>query len=219
VTEQAQARLQEAIASIVSQVSQGTVGTRSELEKLKKRASAEFSLDRYVTNSELLAALPVGDRAKFEEMLRVHPRRSASGIVVVTAFSAPFACPHGTCVFCPGGPRFGTPQSYLPESPGMKSALATEFDPYLQVRKCLAKYEANGHGTGKVETIIEGGTFIALPLSYQSTFVKGVYDGLNGAPPASRRRSPPTNRPKAAASGSPWSQSLTGAGPRTLTSC
>ena len=182
MTGQAQDRLQEAIAFIASQVSQGTVGTRAQLEKLKKKASADFSLDRYVTNSEVLAALPSAARSLFEEMLRVHPRRSASGIVVVTAFSAPFVCPHGTCVFCPGGPRFGTPQSYLPESPGMKSALATKFDPYLQVRKCIAKYEANGHGTGKVETIIEGGTFIALPIEYQSSFVKGVYDGLNGAP-------------------------------------
>jgi elongator complex protein 3 len=63
----------------------------------------------------------------------------------------------------------------------MKSALAVEFDPYLQVRKCLEKYEANGHGVGKVETIIEGGTFIAVQGDYQLSFVKGVYDGLNGA--------------------------------------
>ena len=193
MTEQTPDRLQEAVAFIASQVSQGTVGTRAQLEKLKKKASAEFSLDRYVTNSEILSSLPPGARDRFEEMLRVHPRRSASGIVVVTAFSAPFACPHGTCVFCPGGPRFGTPQSYLPESPGMKSALATGFDPYLQVRKCLAKYEANGHGTGKVETIIEGGTFIALPLEYQSSFVKGVYDGLNGATSASFEEAQLTN--------------------------
>jgi elongator complex protein 3 len=63
----------------------------------------------------------------------------------------------------------------------MKSALAYNFDPYLQARNCLSKYEANGHEVSKVETIIEGGTFIAVPREYQSSFVKGVYDGLNGA--------------------------------------
>lgn len=150
------------------------------LDKLKKQAAREFYLDRYISNAEILAAIPESRRFDFQEMLRVHPRRSASGIVVVTAFSAPFACPHGTCVFCPGGPRFGTPQSYLKDSPGMKPALATGFDPFRQVRRCLAKYDANGHETGKVETIIEGGTFIALPLDYQGSFVKGVYEGLNG---------------------------------------
>ncbi len=179
VTEQTQLRSRDAAAFIVSEVTQRRVSSRSQLEKLKKRAASDFSLDRYVTNSEILSLLPPEHREQFEAMLRVHPRRSASGIVVVTAFSAPFSCPHGTCVFCPGGPRTGTPQSYLPASPGMKTALATDFDPYLQVRKCLAKYEANGHATGKVETIIEGGTFIAVDKRYQASFVKGVYDGLN----------------------------------------
>ena len=181
MTEQTTERLQAAVAFISEQVSHGNVTTRIQLEKLKKRAASAFQLDRYVTNSEIIRSIGPEHRAAFEEMLKVHPRRSASGIVVVTAFSAPFSCPHGTCVFCPGGPRVGTPQSYLPASPGMKSALATEFDPFLQVQKCLEKYEANGHGTGKVETIIEGGTFIAVDVGYQSSFVKGVFDGLNGS--------------------------------------
>jgi elongator complex protein 3 len=185
VTEQVQSGFEAAVAFVAGQVSQGKVGSRAQLEKLKKRAASRFSLDRYLTNSEIISSLSSKARGEFEEMLRVHPRRSASGIVVVTAFSAPYACPHGTCVFCPGGPRFGTPQSYLTHSPGMRSALEAGFDPYLQVRRCLAKYQANGHPVGKVETIIEGGTFIAVPREYQSAFVKGVYDGLNGEVSAS----------------------------------
>ena len=181
MTEQVQSGSEAALAFVAGQISQGKVDSRAQLEKLKKRAASRFRLDRYLTNSEIITSLPPGARTVFEEMLRVHPRRSASGIVVVTAFSAPFACPHGTCVFCPGGPRFGTPQSYLKRSPGMRSALEAEFDPYLQVRKCLAKYQANGHEVSKVETIIEGGTFIAVPRQYQTSFVKGVYDGLNGS--------------------------------------
>jgi elongator complex protein 3 len=180
VTEQTLRGLAAAVAYITDQITQGKVGSREQLERLKKKAAANFSLDRYLTNSEILERLPPDRRSEFEEMLRVHPRRSASGIVVVTAFSAPFSCPHGTCVFCPGGPMMGTPQSYLPQSPGMRSALEAAFDPNLQVRKCLSKYKAYGHGVGKVETIIEGGTFIAVPVEYQSMFVKGVYDGLNG---------------------------------------
>ncbi len=180
MTDQATQPVEAAVAEIALQVSQGNVSTRGQLEKLKKRAASEFGLGRFVTNAEILRALTPSSREQFEGMLRVHPRRSASGIVVVTAFSAPFSCPHGTCVFCPGGPRLGTPQSYLPASPGMRSALESRFDPYQQVRKCLAKYKANGHGVGKVETIIEGGTFIAVPRDYQGSFVKGVYDGLNG---------------------------------------
>ena len=197
MTEQAQFGLEAAIAFIADQVSQGKVGSRAQLEKLKKRASSEFSLNRYVTNSEIIVSLSPKARSVFEGMLRVHPRRSASGIVVVTAFSAPFACPHGTCVFCPGGPRLGTPQSYLPRSPGMRAALEARFDPCLQVRKCLSKYRANGHEVSKVETIIEGGTFIAVPLDYQASFVKGVYDGLNGSESDSLERAQTANESSA----------------------
>jgi elongator complex protein 3 len=61
----------------------------------------------------------------------------------------------------------------------MRSALALGFDPCLQVRRSLAKYAGNGHDVGKVEAIIEGGTFLATPAEYQLEFVKGVFDGLN----------------------------------------
>ncbi|MDA4125564.1 MAG: tRNA uridine(34) 5-carboxymethylaminomethyl modification radical SAM/GNAT enzyme Elp3 [Thaumarchaeota archaeon] len=193
MTDSSLERLGTAVAFLAAEVSEGRVPTRAALEKLKKRAAKEFSLDRYVSNSEIITALPASNQDLFEQMLTVHPRRSASGIVVVTAFTAPFSCPHGTCVFCPGGPRFGTPQSYLPHSPGMKTALSFGFDPCLQVQSSLAKYKANGHETSKVETIIEGGTFIADPSEYQLTFVKGVYDGLNGVPSTSLEAAQETN--------------------------
>jgi len=181
VTAQAEDRIQLAASFVADRIAQGEAPSRERVERLKKQAARDFSLNRYVSNNEILAALPQRLRPSFREMLRVHPRRSASGIVVVTAFTKPLPCPHGTCVFCPGGPRFGTPQSYMRDSPGMRSALASAFDPAEQVRKCLAKYDANGHETGKVETIIEGGTFIADPRDYQLSFVKGVYEGLNGS--------------------------------------
>lgn len=181
MTDQDSGRLREAAAYIAREVEGGGASSRHDLERLKKRAARIYRLSRYVPNSAILSQLAPETREAFDRMLQVHPRRSASGIVVVTVFSAPFSCPHGTCVFCPGGPRAGTPQSYLPESPGMKTALSVGFDPALQARRSLSKYEANGHATDKVETVIEGGTFIALPHGYQEAFVKGVYEGLNGA--------------------------------------
>ena len=179
MTAQTLERVHEAAAFLAAQVSEGRVKSRVALERLKKKAAKDYFLDRYVSNSEIIRAIGPAERQTFEELLRVHPRRSASGIVVVTAFSAPFSCPHGTCVFCPGGIPLGTPQSYMPDSPGMKTALGVNFDPYEQVRISLEKYAGNGHHVGKVETIIEGGTFIAVDREYQMKFVKGVYEGLN----------------------------------------
>ena len=185
VAGQQDARVAEALALLARKIEKGEISTSAQLERAKNEVSKSLSLDRYLSNSEILLALDSGSRAGHLELLRSHPRRSASGIVVVTAFSAPFACPHGTCVFCPGGPRLGTPQSYMRDSPGMKSALRSEFDPSRQVTISLGKYAENGHTTSKVEAIIEGGTFIAVPEDYQRGFVKGVYDGLNGFESAS----------------------------------
>lgn len=171
---------QAAIKEISEFVLAGQVAGRPQLERLKKQASIKYRLSTFISNSAILLALPESERATWSELLRVHPRRSASGIIIVTVFSAPFSCPHGTCVFCPGGPRLGTPQSYMPDGPSQHIAKGLNYDPYLQARRSLRKYYEKGHETSKAETIIEGGTFIALPMDYQLPFVKSVYDGLNG---------------------------------------
>ena len=169
-----------ALDEISSLILAGRVVGRSQLERVKREASIKHHLSTFLSNSSILLALPVDERRRWSELLRIHPRRSASGIIIVTVFSAPFSCPHGTCVFCPGGPRLGTPQSYMPDGPSQRVASGLGYDPYLQARRSLRKYYEKGHETGKAETIIEGGTFIALPKDYQLPFVKGVYDGLNG---------------------------------------
>jgi elongator complex protein 3 len=68
----------------------------------------------------------------------------------------------------------------MPDGPSQRIAKGLNYDPYLQARRSLNKYYEKGHSTSKAETIIEGGTFIALPMSYQLPFVTNVYDGLNG---------------------------------------
>lgn len=169
-----------AIRALADAVILGQVRTKEELESLKREIARKYRLTRYPSTSELIMLIPEEKREVIEPFV-VHPRRSSSGIVVVTAFTAPFMCPHGTCIYCPGGPKSGTPQSYLKDSPGMRAAIESGFDPFRQVRGALEKYRANGHDISKVETIIEGGTFLALPKEYQYFFVKGVYDGLNGS--------------------------------------
>jgi elongator complex protein 3 len=174
-----------AIASIVSSILSGDVGSRRQLERAKKDAAGRFHLDRFLSNSEVYLALPPEERAARKEIFRVHPRRSASGIVIVTVFSAPALCPHGTCVYCPGGPSMGTPQSYVPDGPSMRGASAVHFDPYLQAQKMLKKYVDRGHEASKVELMVEGGTFLSMDPAYQEWFIKGAFDGLNCAPSSS----------------------------------
>ncbi len=171
---------QAALKEIAGLIVAGQIEGRPRLERAKRDAAIKYHLSTFISNSAILLALPESERGRWGELLRIHPRRSASGIIIVTVFSAPFSCPHGTCVFCPGGPRIGTPQSYMPDGPSQRIARGLNYDPYLQARRSLRKYYEKGHETSKVEAIIEGGTFIALPTDYQLPFVKSVYDGLNG---------------------------------------
>ena len=151
-----------------------------EIWDLKLEICKEFGLDRVPKNSEILGKLSPRYRRAFEDRLRRKSNRTSSGIAVITAITKPFDCPHGTCTFCPGGVRFGTPQSYTKNSPAAVFGIAREFNSGRQVSDMLTYLYENGHDTSKVELILLGGTILAMPKEYQLDFVKASYEALNG---------------------------------------
>ena len=110
------------------------------------------------------------------------PVRMISGVTVVAIMATPYPCPHGRCIYCPGGVEIGTPQSYLEDSPAVMRALQYNFDPYEQVRGRLLQYRAMGHKPSKVELIVMGGTFPAMPRSYQEWFIANALEAMNRFP-------------------------------------
>ena len=68
------------------------------------------------------------------------PTRMLSGVHVFAVMAKPFPCPHGKCLYCPGGPDRGTPQSYVGNEPALMRAIHANFDPYLQVKFRLKQY-------------------------------------------------------------------------------
>jgi elongator complex protein 3 len=112
------------------------------------------------------------------------PVRSISGVVVVAVMTKYFPCPHGRCAYCPKGSGL-TPQSYVDLSPVALRAQKLNYDPYLQTMSRLRAYESMGHEPSKVELIVIGGTFPALPRDYQEWFVKRCFDALNSYPDSS----------------------------------
>jgi len=119
--------------------------------------------------------------AALGRMLLKKPAKTASGVAVVAVMPKPFACPHGRCTYCPGGPEYGTPNSYTGAEPPALDAIRYEHDPVPQIRTKLEKLEAFGHDTSKTEIVIVGGTFLFMPRQYREAFVKSCYDALNGA--------------------------------------
>ncbi|MEL9991153.1 MAG: tRNA uridine(34) 5-carboxymethylaminomethyl modification radical SAM/GNAT enzyme Elp3 [Thermoproteus sp.] len=107
------------------------------------------------------------------------PVRAASGVHVVAVMTGPMPCP-GQCVFCPSAR--GVPKSYMPDSPAVLRATRARYDPYRQVVVRISNYLSGGHTPSKIEVIVMGGTFTALPRQYQYWFVGNIFKALNDYP-------------------------------------
>lgn len=154
--------------------------TRKEgsLEKLKVMVCRKYGLNKIPSNADILAEATDLERERVLPKLRLKPVRSLSGINVVAVMSKPDNCPHGRCVFCPSIEN--VPNSYTGREPSAMRGMQNEYDPYRQVSGRLDQLKRIGHNVGKVELIVQGGTFPATPLEYQRTFVKRCLEAITG---------------------------------------
>ena len=114
--------------------------------------------------------------ARLLQVLKVKPRRTASGVATVSVITKPWPCT-GDCLYCPSDVRM--PKSYLSDEPACQRAERSYFDPYLQAVSRLKALSEMGHATDKVELIILGGTWSDYPVSYQVWFVSELFRALN----------------------------------------
>ena len=154
--------------------------TQEKYKSIRRNVCKKYKLKSIPSNSYLLSLIPNEKRSEYEKYLRTSPIRTASGIAIIGVMTKPHVCPHGTCIFCPGGIRFGTPQSYVKNEPGVLKAIELEYDPCKQVLSRINLLTSSGHRVNKAELIMIGGTFLSLPIDYQRDFIKGCFDGLNG---------------------------------------
>ncbi len=137
------------------------------------------------SNVEWVRSLSPEERARFAGTVLRKPSRTLSGVAIVAVMTSPARCPHGRCTYCPGGVENSSPQSYTGEEPSALRGAQFHWDAEAIVRHRLDTLETIGHPTSKVEVIVMGGTFPARPRPFQEGVFKGIYDGLNGGPPAS----------------------------------
>ena len=154
--------------------------TFSNIMNIKMEVCKKYQIDKIPRNSEILNYITTSNLPSIRNFLKRRSVRSRSGVAVITAITRPFSCPHGTCIYCPGGVRFGTPQSYTKGSPAVEYGLARNYDPTRQVQDALNSLLKNGHDISKIELIVLGGTVLAMPTDYQRWFIKSCYDALNG---------------------------------------
>ena len=152
-----------------------------DVNRVKMRVAAEYKLGKVPSNAEIICLLKAEEKSKLLPLLRRKVTRTISGVSVIAVMTKPYSCPQSEpCAYCPGGPRFGVPQSYTGFEPAAMRGLQNLFDPFLQVRSRVEQLEAIGHSVDKVELIVMGGTFPATPIDYQRWFVKGCLDAIVG---------------------------------------
>jgi len=154
--------------------------TSEDFHRFKIGLSKKYSLPKVPPNSQILAALPQDYRTRWTRLLRKKPSRTVSGVAPVAVMTSPAPCPHGRCRFCPGGPDSGTPQSYTGKEPAALRGAQHDFDPARQVMSRIEQLEAMGHSAEKVDLIVMGGTFPAREVDYQTNFLLGCFNALNG---------------------------------------
>lgn len=166
---------------IASALEAGGVTDKEGLHQLKQRLAREFKA-RVPRDSELIAALPADVVDRHLAVLRKKPMRTGSGVAILAVMSSPAGCPHGKCVYCPGGPEVDSPQSYTGFEPSTMRAKRWNYDSFSIARSRLGQLAGNGHSVAKVDVVIQGGTFPARDLAYQDWFVAGIYAGCNAGP-------------------------------------
>jgi len=163
-------------------------GKDANLNKIKRRVSSKYELETTPRLVDIIAAVPQKYKKVLVPKLRAKPVRTASGIAVVAVMCKPHRCPHinftgNICVYCPGGPdsdfEYST-QSYTGYEPTSMRAIRARYDPFLQTRHRVDQLKQLGHSVDKVEFIVMGGTFMALPEEYRDYFIRNLHDALSG---------------------------------------
>ena len=166
----------------VKQAIAAEVSDRITLQRQKNSFSSEFKISS-LTSVELIKAYNelvdgggLEPDLRFEKLIRKRGVRSTSGIASITVITKDYDCP-GNCIYCPKEPEM--PKSYLSNEPAIMRAILNDFDPSRQVVARLKGLQKTGHKTDKIEMIVSGGTFNFYPKSYQRSFVRSIYNGLN----------------------------------------
>ncbi|XP_047430291.1 elongator complex protein 3 [Mugil cephalus] len=177
------------IADVIKQLVEAhEEGKDINLNKVKTKTSAKYGLEAQPRLVDIIAAVPPQYRRALLPKLKAKPIRTASGIAVVAVMCKPHRCPHisftgNICVYCPGGPdsdfEYST-QSYTGYEPTSMRAIRARYDPFLQTRHRVEQLKQLGHSVDKVEFIVMGGTFMALPEEYRDYFIRNLHDALSG---------------------------------------
>ncbi len=166
---------------ILDKIESGEINSKIKLNLAKLETGRKLGIRNMPSNPDILSHSNNPSK-KTSILLSIKPLRTLSGVAPVAIMTKPIKCPHGTCLYCPGGPNssFGSvPQSYTGNEPATMRAINNNYDAYRQTTNRISQYYATGHNPEKVELIIMGGTFPSFEDQYQNEFIAGAFGAIN----------------------------------------
>ena len=174
--------MQKVLIKIIKQFIKSKPKNREEISNIKRKIAGELKLAPpsnakfFAAYQKLLRRKKIKRDEDLEMLLKKREVRTLSGVAPIAVLTKPYPCP-GKCAYCPT--EKSVPQSYLSNEPAVMRAIACGYDPYRQVTARIKTLEANGHPTDKLELIVIGGTWSALPHRYQNWFIKRCFQAAN----------------------------------------
>lgn len=162
----------KAVKEVIKRVKEENAESKKRVHSIKRSVCSDYGLKEVISDTALYLESGLN-------VFKRKPSRRKSGVSVIAVMTSPSKCPHGKCVFCPGGVEFMTPQSYTGEEPAALRGKRNDYDPYKQVKNRIKQYYAIGQTPSKVELIIMGGTFTHRKWSYQKRFIRECFNALN----------------------------------------
>jgi elongator complex protein 3 len=101
----------EEIASEILFLNTNSHYLKKDIFHIIKNKSSKHKLSRIPKSVDIMKLLPEDNY--YKKLLRLKPTKTSSGIAVITVMPMPFECPHGKCIYCPGGIEDNTPLSYV----------------------------------------------------------------------------------------------------------
>jgi len=175
VSDLTQKELEEFSKSLVIEIKDSEIKTKKELNKAKMKICKKMSVKHMPTNADILGFCK--QYKELRKLLLQKPVRSISGVAIVAVMVKPHDCP-GKCIYCPSGINQEMPKSYTGSEPAAMRALQFEFNAYKQTSNRIKQLEETGHSTEKIELIIMGGSFLAMPKAYQTRFVRDCLNAI-----------------------------------------
>jgi len=175
-----QSKFDSVCSDIVNQLLE-TDAEKEDVESIKMDICSKYGSEKVPSNGDLLSR--AGDnRDELISILQRKPVRTVSGVSPVAIMTSPEMCPHGKCLYCPGGPASefdDSAQAYTGDEPASRRARQNDYDPYGQVMLRLNQLQYIGHPVDKIHLIVMGGTMTARSHDYQEWFVKRALEAMN----------------------------------------